>query len=117
MAATNQILILSSPENTQLIDPTDLISSGYDVVTVSQTQAVESWLKTFLADDLMIIAHPSASEALKYSSEILETHPYIPIILVTSEATLSFLKQSLEIGIFDYLTYPIDSESLLLSII
>jgi two-component system NtrC family sensor kinase len=116
MAATNQILIFSSPEHTQLIDPTDLISSGYDVVSVSQTQAVESWLKTFLADDLMIIAHPSASEALKYSSEILETHPYIPIILVTSEATLSFLKQSLEIGIFAYLTYPIDSESLLLSI-
>jgi two-component system phosphate regulon sensor histidine kinase PhoR len=116
MAATNQILIYTIPGLEQFVDHTVLITAGYDVVTVSQTQAVESWLQTFLADDLLIIAHPSANEALTYSAEIIETHPCVPIILVTNECTLSQLKQALEIGIFDYLTSPVESSTLLLSV-
>jgi two-component system NtrC family sensor kinase len=116
MAAINQILIYSYPETSQFVDYAGLISTGYEVVNVSQTQAVETWLKTFLADDLLIIVHPSATDALKYSSEILETHPCLPIILITSEASLSDVRQALEIGIFDYLTYPLDSSTLLLSV-
>ena len=116
MAATNQILIYSTPGIAQLVDHTVLMAAGYDVVTVSQPQAVDSWLSTFLADDLLIIVHPSASDALDYSAEILETHPCLPIILITNEATQSFLKKALEIGIFDYLTYPVESTTLLLSV-
>ena len=116
MAATNQILIYSVPGVEQLVDHTVLMAAGYDVVTVSQPQAVDSWLSTFLADDLLIIVHPSASEALRYSSKILETHPCLPILLVTNEATVSLVKQALAIGIFDYLTCPIESSTLLLSV-
>jgi two-component system NtrC family sensor kinase len=116
MAATNQILIYTIPGSEQFVDHTVLITAGYDVVTVSQPQAVESWLQTYLADDLLIIAHPSANEALRYSAEIIETHPCAPIILVTNECTLSQLKQALEIGIFDYLTSPVESSTLLLSV-
>jgi len=116
MAATNQILIFSMPGMPQLVDQSVLIAAGYDVVVVTQPQAVESWLATFLADDLMIIVHPSANEALIYSAEILEDHPSLPILLITNEVNLPLLKNALEIGIFDYLTYPFESASLLLSI-
>jgi len=116
MAATNQILIFSMPGMPQLVDQSVLIAAGYDVVVVTQPQAVESWLATFLADDLMIIVHPSANEALIYSAEILEDHPSLPILLITNEVNLPLLKNALEIGIFDYLTYPFESSALLLSI-
>jgi two-component system NtrC family sensor kinase len=116
MAATNQILIYSAPGVSQLIDPAVLNAAGYDVVTVSQPQAVDSWLSTFLADDLLIIVHPTASEALRYSSEILAIHPCLPILLVTNESTLPLVKHALEIGIFDYLTYPVESSALLISV-
>ena len=116
MAATNQILIFSMPGMPQLVDQSVLIAAGYDVEAVSQPQAVESWLTTFLADDLMIIVHPSATEALRYSAEILENHPCLPIILITNEVDLSLLKHALEIGIFDYFTFPFESSALQLSI-
>ncbi len=116
MAATSQILIYSIPELPQLIDPSVLITAGYDVVTFTEPQAVETWLTTFLADDLLIIINPSANEALRFASEILSTHPCLPIIIVTNQPTSSNLKQALEIGIFDYLTYPVESPALLISV-
>jgi two-component system, OmpR family, phosphate regulon sensor histidine kinase PhoR len=116
MAATNQILIFSMPEMSSLVDQSELKAAGYEVVPVSQTQAVESWLTTFLADDLMVIVHPSAADALKYSAEILENHPSLPIIIITNEVNTSLLKYALEIGIFDYITYPFDQSDLLQSI-
>jgi len=116
MAATHRILIFSAPEAAMFIDQTVLMASGYDVVTISEPHAVESWLKNFLVDDLLIMAHPSAEEALSYSAELLETYPYLPIILVSSECTILHLKKALEIGLFDYLTVPVDSSILLLSI-
>jgi two-component system phosphate regulon sensor histidine kinase PhoR len=116
MAATNQILIFSMPGMPSLVDQSELNLAGYEVVPVSQTQAVESWLATFLADDLMVIVHPSATDALKYSAEILKNHPSLPIILITNEINISLLKNALEIGIFDYITYPFDQSDLLQSI-
>ena len=116
MAATNQILIFSMPGMSSLVDQSELKAAGYEVVPVSQTQAVESWLTTFLADDLMVIVHPSATDALKYSAEILENHPSLPIIIITNEVNTSLLKYALEIGIFDYITYPFDQSDLLQSI-
>jgi len=116
MASTNQILIYSSPGAELIIDHTVLLASGYDVVTVSQPQAAESWLSTFLADDLLIIVNPSALDALNYSKEILEIHPCLPIILVSSQPTISILEQALKIGLFDYLTYPVEPSTLLLSV-
>jgi two-component system, OmpR family, phosphate regulon sensor histidine kinase PhoR len=116
MAATNQILIYSLPELPQLIDQSVLISAGYDVVAFTEPQAVETWLTTFLADDLLIIINPSDIEALRFASEILAAHPCLPIIIVTNQATSSNLKQALEIGIFDYLTTPVKSPALLLSV-
>ena len=116
MAASNQILIYASPGAEQLLDHNVLLASGYDVVTVSQPQAAESWLSTFLADDLLIIVNPSAADAINYSKGILENHPCLPIILVTSQPTISSLLEAIEIGLFDYLSYPVDSATLLLSV-
>jgi two-component system NtrC family sensor kinase len=116
MAATNQILIYSAPEYLQLIDYTVLVDAGYDVVSVIRPQEVDSWLSTFLADDLLIVVHPSTTEAIRYSSEILESHPCLPIILIIDEISSPLLKQALEIGIFDCLTFPIESSTLLNSV-
>jgi two-component system NtrC family sensor kinase len=116
MADSNQILIYSPPGIEQMVDHTVLIASGYEVVAVTQPQAVETWLSTFLADDLLIIANPSAMDALNYSERILETHPCLPIILITNQPTISSLQQALEIGLFDYLSYPVDSSALLHSV-
>jgi two-component system NtrC family sensor kinase len=116
MASSNQVLIYSSPDITREVDPTGLLDAGYDVISVSHPQEVETWLKTFLADDLLIIVMPSFVDAFRYSTTILETHPYLPIILVTNKITLSLAKQAWDIGLFDYLTYPVDSFTLLQSV-
>ena len=116
MALSNRILIYSLPETAGKLDHSILVDAGYDVLSVSQPQAVESWLKTFRADDLLIITHPSADVALRYCSDLLSTHPNLPILLVTGEVTQSYLKQALEIGLIDYLTFSVDPSALILSV-
>ena len=116
MADTLQILIYSTPENAEVINPSALVEAGYYVSSVSQPQAVETWLKTFSVDALLIIVHHSANEGLNYSAEILKSHPYLPIVLVTSELSPSYLVQALQIGLVDYLTIPLDAPALLRSV-
>ena len=99
-----RILIFSPPEAAELFDPAIFNSNNYDVANLSQEQAIESWLNTFLVDVLLIIVQPSAKEGLSYCTELLKAHPYLPILLVTCESTPSLLKQALEIGFVDFLT-------------
>jgi two-component system NtrC family sensor kinase len=106
-------LIYSLPESSELIDSSSLMQAGYEVVAVTQVQAVDSWLKTFLADSLMIVIDPSFDSGLRYSAHLLESYPYLSIILVSSDITFSNLKQALEIGLFDCLSLPLDSSTLL----
>jgi two-component system NtrC family sensor kinase len=92
------------------------MEAGYDVVTVSQPQAVESWLKTFLADSLLVMVDPSFSSGLEYAAQLLEAYPFLSIILISTNIDLSCLKQALEVGLFDCLSLPLDSSSLLTTI-
>jgi two-component system NtrC family sensor kinase len=50
---------------------------------------------------------------LKYSSEILKNHPYLPVILVTSKYSQASLKNALKIGLVDFLTAPLNPDELL----
>lgn len=116
MAANPRLLIYSLPELAGFLDTSALVAAGYQVTSVSQPQAVESWLMSNLRDVLLIIAHTSIAEGLKYSETLLRTHPLLPVILVTSDTTQSFLKQALEIGLIDYLNTPVDSITLLCAV-
>jgi two-component system, OmpR family, phosphate regulon sensor histidine kinase PhoR len=116
MTPSLRILIYSSTESTELVDASSLISAGYDVVAVTQPQAVDSWLRTFLADSLLIVADPSFDSGLRYSAQLLEGYPYLSIILISTDISLSNLKQALEIGLFDCLSIPLDPTNLLRSV-
>jgi len=107
------LLIYAMPGLDSLLDQSALAAAGYEVSSVSQSQAVESWLMSNLRDAMLIIAHPSAGEGLKYSAEILKNRPLLPIILVTNEIDQYFLKQALEIGLANYLTTPVDTTTLI----
>ncbi|OGN88960.1 MAG: hypothetical protein A2Y88_05895 [Chloroflexi bacterium RBG_13_48_10] len=116
MAATLQILVFSTPENAESINPSSLMAAGYDIAFVFQPPAVEEWLKDCPEDALLVMIDPSASNGLKYAAEILRNYPFLPIILVTSKFIPSSLKQALEIGLYDYLIIPVDPSTLLQAI-
>jgi len=116
MASTLQILIYSLPETTKTIDQSTLVSAGYEVAVVCEPQEVESWLKTWSIDALLVVIHPNAKEGLKRSAEILASNSTLPIILITNEANQALLKEGLEIGLLDYLTSPVDPADLLSAI-
>ena len=113
MAATPRLLIYAQPEHAGLLDQSTLTATSYDVTFVSQSHAVESTLISDHRNAVVIIIHPSAIEGLKLSETLLHDHPFLPIILITSETDPSLLKQALEIGVANYLTTPVDPSSLL----
>jgi two-component system, OmpR family, phosphate regulon sensor histidine kinase PhoR len=110
------LLIYTSPDFSDLLDLSALAGVGYEVTPISQLKELELWLIPHLHNSALIIGHPSASEGLAFSAEILQTHAQLPIILITNEISQSFLKTALELGMADYLTTPVDLPILLNSI-
>jgi len=113
MTDTPHILIYIKPETKGYLDKSSLTPAGYDVIPISQSKDLEAWLMSNLREMILIFTHPSPQEGLKASAEILQTHPSIPIILVTNKINQSFLKQALKIGLVGYLAAPADSTTLL----
>ena len=109
------LLIFTAAEYSELFDISALAGAGYEVTPISQPKELELWLIPHLHNSALIIAHPLASEGLAFSAEILQTHPQLPIILISSEMNQSLLKQALEVGLADYLTIPVDLKTLLKS--
>lgn len=106
------LLIYSTPELSDALDLSAFTAEGYEVTPISQPKELDLWLIPNLYNSALIITHPSANEGLKYAEEILETHPELPVILVTKEIDQSFIKHSLEVGLADYLTEPVDPATL-----
>jgi len=113
MAHTLQVLIYTVTGTAESIDPSGLVSAGYELASLSQAEEVETWLNTWSVDTVLIIVHPSAAEGLKRATKIIETHPTIPIILVSDKASQATLKRALTLGIFDHLTTPVEPDGLL----
>lgn len=110
------ILIYSAPELADALDTPVFGAEGYEVTPISQLKELELWLIPDLYNSVLIIAHPSANEGLKYAAEILQSHSELPVILVSKEIDQSCLKQALELGLADYLTTPVDPAVLLKSV-
>ncbi len=102
------LLIYSAPELTDALDLTAFTTEGNEVTPISQPKELELWLIPNLHNSALIIAHPSARLGLKYAEDILQTHPQLPVILVTNEVDQLFLKHALELGLADYLTLPVN---------
>jgi PAS domain S-box-containing protein len=109
-------MIYSAPELADALDTSEFGAEGYEVTPISQLKELELWLIPDLHNSVLIIAHPSANEGLKYAAEILQSHSELPVILVSKEFDQSCLKQALELGLTDYLTAPVDPAVLLKSV-
>lgn len=116
MTDTPHLLFFSKPETESYIDPSTLVAAGYDVIPVSKPEELDEWLAHDLRGTMLILADPTPSEGLRDGEKILHAHPMLPIILVTSEISQSWLKQSLEIGLVDYLVAPVDPTRLVAAI-
>jgi two-component system NtrC family sensor kinase len=108
MTDTPHILIYRKLESENYFEPSSLSAAGYDVIPVSQSDELEEWLSHDLRGTMLILAHPTPNDGLLDCEKILQAHPLLPIILVTSEINQSVLKKALEIGLVDYLTAPAD---------
>jgi len=116
MMATPRLLLYILPEHAELLDQSALTAAGYEVTPVSLPQDAESRVISNQRNTLLIIAHPSANEGLKFSETLLRTYPFLPIILVTNDTDPSFVKQAMKTGVADYLTTPIDPTALLCAV-
>jgi two-component system phosphate regulon sensor histidine kinase PhoR len=113
MTDAEHLLIFSQPELTGDIDLSALAAVGYELTQVTQLDELETWLNTGWRKIAMIVATSIAADGLEYCAHILQTHPQLPVILVTRVMELAPLKQALEIGLVDFLTAPVDINALL----
>ena len=108
MTDSEHLLIFAHPEMAKNIDFSALTAVGYELTQVTHLEELEAWINSGWRKISLIVATPSGKEGLEYSSHVLQTHPKLPIVLVTGEIAESLLKRALEIGLVDYLTAPVD---------
>jgi YesN/AraC family two-component response regulator len=76
---------------------------GIDALTV-----IEEWLPSIIVADLKM----PRMGAFKLFEHIQERSPTLPFIIVTAQGTIDTAVQAMRMGVYDYLTKPIDTNRL-----
>ncbi len=106
------ILVVDDEKNYQLVLSALLTAEGYEVVTASSGQEA---LDIIATSDLNLIITDmkmpelSGMELLNWAKE---SHPDIPVVMMTAYGTVGKAVEAMKLGAFDYITKPFSNEEL-----
>jgi putative two-component system response regulator len=115
-----RILIVDDQEaNTRLLEGI-LRWAGYTMVTsTTDSREVLSIFTSFRPDLLLLdlmMPHKSGFEVMEHLKPLILTADYLPILVLTADATPEVKRQALAAGAMDFLTKPFDTAEVLLRI-
>ena len=110
------LLVLNNPELGQLLERSALKPAGYDVLTVATKASTLEALKES-KPDLIIIGDPlEDSYAIDLGSELIQSDPLTPVLLLANQHSDELLREALRAGFYDYLIPPLRPAEVLQSI-
>ncbi|HEX6243561.1 MAG TPA: sigma-54 dependent transcriptional regulator [Polyangiales bacterium] len=113
---TQRILVIDDDSDTCTLLETSLTRFGYAVdVALSAEDGLARFATTPYALVLTDLALPESS-GLDLCQQLLVVAPSVPVIVVTGDSTMQSAIEALRHNAFDYLTKPIDSQLLGLSV-
>jgi diguanylate cyclase (GGDEF)-like protein len=110
-----KILVIDDEENILALIKSRLQSSGYDVFTASRGQEGLDLLEKEDVDLILLDITMPDMDGLEVCKRIKENKAAadIPIIFFTAKSALEDKLQGLKMGVFDYITKPIDGREFL----
>jgi signal transduction histidine kinase/DNA-binding response OmpR family regulator len=112
----SKILILDEDPNLRSMLKRILIPKGCTLIPANSYEEGKKCLDQFPIDLILIEISLNEGKGLLFAEELRKNHPYLPIIVLTSDISSQTVKKIIKLGISDYIHKPPDSMELLDSI-
>ncbi len=92
-----------------------LNSEGYEVIAESNPVEVAKQVEEnkIIADMFLLDVKMPGMNGLDLMNKILEKNPFIPVVFISGQSTISIAVEALKYGAFDFVEKPVDADKLL----
>ena len=107
-----QILVADDELNLRRVLEAQLIRDGYDVIAVEDGQLALEALEQHHIDVIISDLRMPKIDGMALLKRVVETHPDVPVIIITAHGTVDTAVEALKLGAFDYITKPFEQSEL-----
>ncbi|MDO9566624.1 MAG: sigma-54 dependent transcriptional regulator [Candidatus Desulfaltia sp.] len=93
-----------------------LQADGYKVTQAQDGEEALKLLEKYVPDLILLDYRMPGRDGISVSADIKKIIPVLPIIMITAYAEIKFAVDAMRIGVYDYVTKPIDNNDLLFTI-
>lgn len=108
MAERRQVLVADDEPNLRRVLSAQLQRDGYDVHVVADGEEAIQALAEHHIDVVISDLRMPKVDGMALLKSIGETHPEIPVIMITAHGTVDTAVEALKLGAFDYVTKPFE---------
>jgi DNA-binding NtrC family response regulator len=108
-----RILVIDDDVGIVTVLKTLLQREGFDVTTLNDSDKVIAELNRTNYDLVLSDVVMAPIDGMTLLSEMMESHPHLPVIMMTGHATVQTAIQAMKLGAFDYICKPFDIEELI----
>ena len=110
MTEKKQILIADDEPNLRRVLSAQLTRDGYDVHAVEDGQKALEALSDHHIDVIISDLRMPRVDGLSLLKQVQESHPDIPVIMITAHGTVDTAVEALKLGAYDFVTKPFDKD-------
>jgi putative two-component system response regulator len=113
------LVVDDEPANVDLLERTLDVAGYRDVVSTTDPRLVMELVRTFKPDLILLdllMPHLDGFAVMELLPSVIPTDSYLPVLVLTADATLETRRRALAGGAKDFLTKPLDLEEVLLRI-
>jgi len=108
--ARKQVLVADDELNLRRVLSAQLTRDGYDVVTVEDGQGAIDALEAHHVDVIITDLRMPRVDGMTLLKRVVDTHPDVPVIIITAHGTVDTAVEALKLGAFDYVTKPFEQQ-------
>ncbi|HRY29735.1 MAG TPA: sigma-54 dependent transcriptional regulator [Elusimicrobiota bacterium] len=107
-----KILVVDDEPNVGMIFHRVLGELGYDVVSAANGMECLRVLKKQEPDVVFLDLRMPGMDGVETLRRLRETHPHLPVLIMTAYQTVTSAVECMKLGAYDYLIKPLDTEHL-----
>jgi len=116
ITSAGTILVVDDEEDFLWLIDTMLQEAGYSVIQAKNGEAVLKLLEKDIPDLILMDYRLPNRNGLQVAADVKQRIPTVPIIILTGYAEVGSAVEAMKIGVYDYVTKPVDIDDLLFTI-
>ena len=116
ITSAGTILVVDDEEDFLWATDTMLQKAGYSVIQAKNGEKVLKLLEKDIPDLILMDYRLPNRNGLQVAADVKQRIPTVPIIMLTGYAEVGSAVEAMKIGVYDYVTKPVDIDDLLFTI-